>query len=186
MRQDKSRALRERLQRGARSFDFDALIQGVSTVGDGEEEKPVSEVPEPAEAANLRAEAIPFEPSGAAPEESPDRERLRAALNTLGGRLLEESGKLGAALAARDPGEGGYYLARVNQVLELLHSVDPGGETSRHLCTTAAPPLGRSWPGPAWCVFELAESPLSGLLPAGSDEQFVAEIVAAAIASPDS
>jgi hypothetical protein len=100
--------------------------------------------------------------------------------------LLEESGKLAVACRGRDAEESGYYLARVNQVLELLESVDPGGETARRLQTMGAPPVGRSWPMPVWTTFELAESPLSGLLPADADERFAADLMAAAISAPES
>lgn len=183
MRQDKSDALRERLRRGAQKFEFDALLQGVSTV---EDEAGTQEQQEPTAAAGV-PEAVPT-PEVALPADldGADRARLRAALDTLSQRLLQEAGKLRAALHAYDPQAGGYYLARVNEVLDLLHSVDPGGETARRLGVAVAPPVGRIWPTPCWTLYEFAESPLSGLLPAEADDEFLAEVVATAIEVPES
>jgi len=175
VRQDKGQNLRERLRRGARSFDFDALIQGVSTVEPADEDTA-------AEAHDTPAGQAPVAPE----THDTDRQRLRAALETLGARLLAESGKLAAACRGHDAEDSGYYLARVNQVLELLESVDPGGETARRLQTVGAPPDGRSWPLPVWTTYELAESPLGGLLPSDADEQFAAAVIAAAVAAPQS
>lgn len=181
MRQDKSDALREKLRRGTEEFDFDALLQGVSTVD--EPSAAPATVASPS-ADQLDAPRGVEVPQSTTPDQQ-DRERLRTALEHLGGRLLEESGKFRAALASYDAQEAGYYLARLNQVLELLHSVDPGGETARRLSLPAAPPPGRSWPAACWTLYELAESPLSGLFPGDADDQFAAEVVEAAVVSTE-
>ena len=179
MRQDKTDALREKLRRGAERFDFGALIQGVSTLEEGTE-NPVG--PPAAKDGELSAVPASASVSDAANEVVVgEQERLRTAVDTLGKRLLEEAGKLRAAFASCDPQDCGYYLARVNHVLELLLSVDPGGEVSRRLGATAAPPSGRTWPRPCWTVYDLAESPLSGLLPADAGDAFVVNVLAAAV-----
>lgn len=180
MRQDKSDSLRERLRRGAQRFDFDALIQGVSTIEqDKDQDADTSQEDLSADTSGQQSQHSTLQ------EVSPqERERLRTALDKLGSRLLEETGKLRAALALYDSRESGYYLARVNEILELLQSVDPGGETARRFGMEVAPPAGRSWPPACWTLFELAESPLSGLLPHDADERFAQEVVAAAIATP--
>lgn len=182
MRQDKTDALRERLRRGAERFEFDALLQGVSTV---EEEEQPGASPQPATHPPADSEQSSRISAGAEDVASADSARLGVALDTLGRRLLQEAGKLRAALQSFDASAGGHYLARVNEVLELLQSVDPGGESARRFGVPVAPPVGRVWPAPCWTVYELAESPLSGLLPADADDVFLAEIVATAVAAPE-
>jgi len=173
VRQDKGASLRERLRKGVSNFEFDALIQGVGSP-DVAGETPA-----------LRSEPTPAPTPVSVGNVGSEREGLRAALNTLGDRLLHESGKLAAALTLRDPTEAGYYLARINQVLELLRAVDPQGDIARRLRTTASPPIGSRWPPTAWSVYEFAESPISGLLPPNADERFCSALIEAAIASPD-
>lgn len=180
MRRDKTEALRERLRQGSGRFDFDALLQGVSTI-----EEPAAEAGEkPAETGES---AQTSEVTDAGPPTiglevpSSDAERLKTALQTLGTRLLEEAGKLRAALHAYDTQDSGYYLARVNHVLELLLSVDPQGEVSRRFSLPMAPPAGRTWPNPCWTVYEMAESPLSGLLPQDADDEFLSGVMRVAV-----
>lgn len=181
MRQDKTDALRQRLRQGARRFEFDALLQGVSTLDDAAEtEQQVTEV-----ADSVQTPASTDILPAVQPADVHDRDRLKAALDTLSSRLLEEAGKLKAAVQMYDAQEAGYYLVRVNQILELLHSVDPGGETARRYGLALAPPTGRTWPTACWTLYELAESPLSGLLPAEADEEFAREIVLAAVSAPE-
>jgi len=170
VRQDKTDALRQRLRQGAQRFEFDALLQGVSTLDDA------TEAEEP---------GTPDSLATAQAADVHDRDRLKAALDTLSARLLEEAGKLKAAVQMYDAQEAGYYLVRVNQILELLHSVDPGGETARRYGLALAPPAGRTWPTACWTLYELAESPLSGLLPAEADEEFARGIVLAAVSAPE-
>ncbi len=175
MRQDKASSLRERLRRGVSNFEFDALIQGVSNVD--EPESPAEPQPPIAK------------PASDAPKASPpaatDPDGLRTAVMTLGDRLLQESGKLAHALNGHDAVEGGYYLCRVNQVLDLLNAVDPRGDLARSLKTPVAPPPGHSWPRATWSFYEFAESPISGLLPNDADEAFCATMIAEAIASSE-
>lgn len=181
MRPDKSDALRRRLRQGTLQFDFGALLEGVSTVDE-----------EPSDQEETVAAPVTEREAGAATDsrtpvagEGEDRERLKTALDTLGSRLLEEAGRLRSALEGGQPEDGGYYLARVNHLLEILGSMDPGGETARRLGVTAAPPEGRSWPRACWTLYEFAESPLSGLLPADADEMYAAAVIEAAVAVPE-
>ncbi|HXG23659.1 MAG TPA: hypothetical protein VNJ09_03815, partial [Chthonomonadales bacterium] len=187
MRQDRQAALRERLRRGADAFEFSALIEGVSTL----EEPPDAPEALPkftkASAGNVtgRTSAVqnplPLlqtqpgeEPTTARNREAltPDQERLRAALDALGCRLLQEVANLRAALHRHAVEEAGFCLAQVNQIVELLRSVDPAGDLARQLQTEAAPPEGRSWPASAWSVVEFMESPFSALLPPDADDAF--------------
>jgi hypothetical protein len=109
------------------------------------------------------------QPSGAAP--------LSVALATLGGRLVDEVARMGAAMRAGDADTAGFYLAHTNQVLELLGTIDPTGELSREFRTDNAPPQGRAWPATAWSVAEFAGSPFSALLSPDADEEFVQDLV---------
>jgi hypothetical protein len=104
-------------------------------------------------------------------------DRLRAALDSLGCRFLQEMGSLRAALGERDVEEAGFHLAHLNQVVELLRDIDSDGSVSRQLGTVAAPPPGRTWPASCWTVVEFAGSPFSGLLPPNADELFVHDLL---------
>lgn len=187
MRHDKASNLRERLRRGVSNFDFDALIKGVSNI-DGPE--PADGPAEVTSVSPTRAAAAA--PSGVIEGDAPpiaqapaDAEGLRAAVMTLGDRLLQEAGKLAHALNSHDAAEGGYYLFRVNQVLDLLNAVDPRGDLARSLKTPVAPPAGHTWPRAAWSFYEFAESPISGLLPGDADDAFCAAVVAEATCSAE-
>ncbi len=164
MRTDKGAALRERLRRGAQSFDFDALIHGVSTLP----EDPADE------AAAESTPATSATPTEAVPTH--DRERLRAALDALGMRLMQEASRLRAALGTGSALDAGASLSRINGVLELLCSIDPEGDAARSLRTHGAPPGNRPWPSPCWSVYEFCESPLSGLLPPAASDGFVHDV----------
>jgi hypothetical protein len=107
-------------------------------------------------------------------------EPLREALAALSGRLSQEAGRMAAALGQRDAEEAGFYLAHVNQILELLHTLDPKGDMARQLGVRNAPPPGRAWPLTAWTVIEFAESPFSGLLPSNAGESFARSVIYAA------
>ena len=107
-------------------------------------------------------------------------ERLRIALCDLSAYLARHATGLGAALDVYDAAGAGEHLARLNHVLDLLHSVDPDGEQARALEIEGAPPLGRPWPGTAWSVFEFAESPFSGLLPGDAGQELVQSMIFAA------
>jgi len=196
VRPNRLSSLRQRLHRGTDAFEFQALLEGVSTL-----DAPAPEAPEPARtapvpppdsrdmpASDASAAASAIE-DAAAPEvgSSPasdgnaaGSERLRTAIDAVAGRMLEDAGRLRAALAARDATLAGLYLARVNASLELLESIDPGAALATELGAACAPPPGRAWPSPAWSLVELAESPLSGLLPAGLGDGFVREMLLAA------
>jgi hypothetical protein len=215
VKQDRLSALRQRLKRG--SFEFGALLEGVSTLED--DSRRVTEEPlpplEPTAKVNgshapasatlveervssIAAEApetafVPEESAAGRPQlsmledalpqtvpanGSPDR--LRAALDSLGCRFLQEMGSLRTSLAANDIEQSGFHLAHVNQLLELLRDIDPDGKTSRKLGSIAAPPPGRSWPASCWSVVEFAGSPISGLLPPKADETFVRDLLYAA------
>ncbi len=102
---------------------------------------------------------------------------LRAAISDLLVRLASQTSALGEALSAKDIMASGERLARLNHNLELLHSVDPTGDHARRFEVPGAPPVGRSWPTTTWCVFEFAESPFSGLLPADADQEFVNSVL---------
>jgi hypothetical protein len=232
VRHDRLSSLRQRLKRG--TFEFGALLEGVSTldeepevgpdivaepaveaVPDAREEAaaaPLSSVMDAPQAALAAPETVeppvvePARESVALPEEaaaptpqsvtvsaaSPvstasngalplDKgahdDRLRAALDSLGRRFSQEAGQFRTAALQMDSEEAGFHLAHVNQILELLSSIDPRAETARQLGTSFAPPRGRTWPGTTWTVAELMESPLSGLLPEDADERFVREIL---------
>lgn len=204
MRPDRLASQRQRLRRQADAFEFNALIQGVSTLEESEEvtaqeEAPAVENLAPAAVAVPEA-VVPSEPefhpepekiaaselSSEAPtitahlQPESREERLHTALEALGMRLLQEVGRMRAALRAYDAQEAGFYLAHVNQLLELLHSVDPDGDVARHYRTTACPPEGRTWFPTAWSLAELAESPFSALLPPDADDEFAREMIYAA------
>lgn len=151
------------------------------------------DAPAPREALSLATtpiaapEAPPSEaahPSALAPEplntQRPREPRLQAALEALSGRLRHEVGAMRVALEGYDAEEAGFRLAHVNQVLELLHTLDPRGDLSRQMEVAGAPPEGRAWPDTAWSFAEFAESPLSALLPPGADEAFVRSVLYAA------
>jgi hypothetical protein len=210
VKQDRLSALRQRLKRG--SFEFGALLEGVSTLEDegrktpdeartatleppikqnGSHGRAATAVEERVETTleapldrELEAEPAPqlsmLEVQAPSRSAASEQERLRAALDSLACRLLQEMGSLRAALAAKDVEQGGFHLAHVNQVLDLLRDIDPEGEVSRRLGTRAAPPAGRSWPASCWSVVEFATSPISGLLPAQADESFARDLLYAA------
>lgn len=192
MRQDRQAALRERLRRGADAFEFSALIEGVSTLEEPPEAPPqLTETPAGNVTGRSSAVQNPLpllqmqpgeEPASARDRKEPtlDRERLRMALDALGCRLLQEAASLRASLHRHAVEEAGFCLAQVNQVVELLHSVDPTGDLARQLQTQAAPPEGRSWPASAWSVVEFMESPFSALLPPDADDAFVHNLLYAA------
>jgi hypothetical protein len=108
---------------------------------------------------------------------APQSDRLRTAISDLAQRLAGQASELGIALSARDVDASGVHLARLNHILELLHSIDPDGEQARRMQVVGAPPAGRSWPGTTWSVFEFAESPVSGLLPPEADQEFVNSVL---------
>ena len=176
MRQDKAASLRERLRQGVSNFDFDALIGGVSAGPDESDAHVVG--PGPQAAAHPPLQTIDA-------GRHDDSQGLTAALNSLGDRLLHETGKLAAAFRGGDIAESAYYFAKVNEVLELLCAVDPTGDLARRHHTVAAPPPGLRWPAPAWCLYDFAESPLSGLLPPEADDRFSSAVLAAAARSPE-
>lgn len=195
MRQDRQAALRERLRRGADAFEFSALIEGVSTLEEPPDAPEAPPKPTKAPAGNVTSRTAAVQdrltPLLTQPEEepaitrgqqapTPDRERLRAALDALGCRLLQEAASLRAALHRHAVEEAGFCLAQVNQIVELLRSVDPAGDLARQLQTEAAPPEGRPWPASAWSVAEFMESPLSALLPPDADDAFVRDLLYAA------
>lgn len=210
MANDRASLLKQRLRRGSDSFSFNALIEGVSTL---EESPLVTPVPEPA-AANLAVQAEAASPQPidhaeiasvhTAADEQPDlilfeepatsqkpdteSQRLRWALTTLTQRFTQEAAQFAAALGAWNAESAGYHLAQLNQALELLQPLDASGDLSRSLKIKDAPPEGRAWPSPAWSFVEFAESPLSGLLPAGAGEPYVREVLYSAwgLASTDS
>lgn len=107
-------------------------------------------------------------------------ERLRIALDMMGGRLMDEVGRLRSALQEEDPEEAGFHLAHVNQMLDILATIDPQGDVARQFCTKNAPPLGRTWPKTAWSLVEFAESPFSALLPPKANEAFIRSLLYAA------
>jgi hypothetical protein len=195
LRQDRQTALRERLRRGADAFEFSALIQGVSTLEEPTDaperpskpaETPAGNVGNKTSAAQnqlLLLQTQPEEESDAARDrQAPpmERERLRAALDALSSRLLQEAASLRAALQRHAVEEAGFCLAQVNQIVELLRSVDPTGDLARQLQIEAAPPEGRTWPASAWSVVEFMESPFSALLPPNVDDAFVHDLLYAA------
>jgi hypothetical protein len=173
------------LRQGVSSFEFDALIQGVSSVEEATPQPPAVSPQLPSSERSVET-ATPQPPSYGSQPSSSDRDGLRTAIGTLGERLLQETGKLAQALQMHDAAEGGYYLSRVNQVLDLLHAVDPRGDLARSLATPFAPPQGRTWPRAAWSLYDFAESPISGLLPADADAAFCAAIIAEAISDSES
>lgn len=253
MRTDKQTSLRQRLRRGADAFDFDALINGVSTLEEDlirpeEANRIAAPAEQPALAVNLtevsqdpsaqdtvlEQDTLPYSSRTkdttvaqakapnpalesaflnniatethvaeieaeaavvAAPEPVTDNtaavgvkiaspppsvsreERLRAAIDSLGRRLLPEVHKLQGAMQEGNAVDAGYYLSHVNQLLELLRSIDPGGDQARTLGAGNAPPVGKPWPSPAWSVVEFAESPFSALLPSNRDIFFVREMM---------
>ncbi len=107
-------------------------------------------------------------------------EQLCRALEALSGRLTQEAGKMAASLAQGDVQDAGFYLAHINQILELLHTIDVRGDIARQLDVNNAPPPGRAWPRTAWTVVEFAESPFSALLPSNADDNLVRELIYAA------
>lgn len=140
-------------------------------------------VPEPlAEEPQKEVEEGPITPSPLHPftPPSPPPLSLTAALDALACRLTQEAGKMGVAMQTGDAEEAGFYLAHVNQILELLRTLDPRGDLSRQSATTNAPPPGRRWPETAWTVVEFADSPWSALLPSDADEVFVRQMLYAA------
>ncbi|MCC6731183.1 MAG: hypothetical protein IT208_17800 [Chthonomonadales bacterium] len=185
MRASKLSTLRERLRKGADAFEFDALIEGVSTL---DEPGSAAEPPPQVESAH----AGPAAPSAADPALAPQPEastearpeRISSVLDVLGTHLLAAAGGLRAAIRAGEPALAGHYLARANQLLDLLHTVDPTGDTARRLEVASAPPEGRTWPPTAWSIYEFAESPLSGLLPAEAPPGFVEAVLRAAWGLP--
>ncbi len=174
---DRVSSLRQRLRRETDTFDFGALIEGVSTL----EEVEVSTVE-----AHVSDVASIVEPATQTPEApvvvhtEPKEERLRTAVNSLGARLLDTAGKFRSEVREGDCWAAGACLSQLNQILELLHSVDPQGDVARFLASPGAPPHGSAWPTTAWSVAELAESPFSALLPQDADEYFVRRVVSAA------
>lgn len=119
---------------------------------------------------------VPSRPTNAARQS----DRLRIALCDLSAYLARHATGLGAALDVYDAAGAGEHLARLNHVLDLLHSVDPDGEQARQFEIEGAPPAGRPWPGTAWSVFEFAESPFSGLLPGDAGQELVQSMIHAA------
>jgi hypothetical protein len=221
MRPDRLSTLRQRLKRG--SFEFGALLEGVSTLEeDDDRPAPPRLRPEPedpgmsstrgrtamaspppavddleptlppvreelvAEEATDHAQsafALLPQPAAAFGREdtgSTQTERMRLALDSLGCRFLQRAGSLKNALSECDVEEGGFHLAHLNQVLELLRDLDPVGDVSRQLGTVAAPPIGRTWPASSWTVVEFAASPFSALLPPRADTRFVSDLIYAA------
>lgn len=197
MRGDKLASLRQKLRRGTDAFEFNALIEGVSTL----EEPPSAAVPPPAvegsgspspapaDASAAAQGQVPGEAPGAAPQEPepsiPDAlaahgTRLRIALDTLGERLVREAQDMAAALDAGSVEDAGLHLAHANQILEILHSVDPSGDLARQLGSSCAPPPGKTWPGTAWSLVELASSPLSALLPPNATDETLRALLYAA------
>ena len=244
MRQDK---LSQRLKLRRDSFDFGALIEGVSTLveddppsyGRDRAPQPVRPLPEPAtpiqprstsdiEPADENSHSNPLAHHGGTPgiftatavlevvevveqavipeivevaepilplrptDSAARSERTRpavgplagnlpttveGALETLSNRLVQEVTAMSAALRIYDADEGGFRLAHVNQLLELLGTLDVDGSVSRDAGIRSAPPPGRAWPGTAWSVVEFADSPFSSLVPAGADEQFVRRLM---------
>ena len=107
-------------------------------------------------------------------------ERLRIALDMMGGRLMDEVGQLRSVLLEEDPEEAGFHLAHLNQMLDILATIDPQGDVARQFSTKNAPPVGRTWPKTAWSLVEFAESPFSALLPPKADEAFIRSLLYAA------
>jgi hypothetical protein len=105
---------------------------------------------------------------------------LAAAVSALAQRFAEETAALAMALSDRDVDEAGFRLAHVNQILELLGTIDPRGDVARNASLRSAPPAGRTWPRTAWSLSELADSPLSALLPGDAQENFVRRLLYAA------
>lgn len=145
-------------------------------------EEPLADVAAPIPHAEEPVLSVPEPP---AESEKPARkplapEPLREALFALSCRLSQEAGRMAAALEQRDAEEAGFYLAHVNQILELLHTLDPRGDMARQLGVRNAPPSGRAWPLTAWTVVEFAESPFSALLPPDAGESFAREVIYAA------
>lgn len=195
MRADRANSLKQRLRKQAESFEFDALIEGVSTIRqDLEPPVPVEAAPPTPAAPDTPSTpkptiAAPKPAPFGAPAPAPRRyltrsaerdERLRSVLSALGKRLLSEASLLRDAFTSRDTTLSGMHLARINQLLDLLQSVDPQGDMARQMATDAAPPEGRAWPRSTWSVYEFAGSPLSALLPADVSETFLQTVMVAA------
>jgi hypothetical protein len=216
VRADKGASLKQRLRREADAFEFNALIEGVSTL-EGEElsadhpadsgtrygspiESPVLPLDldgEPQAAAHPSAAAgdphpapmasvalshpIEARPAGRYGTRAADREeRLRSILDALGRRLLGEAALLRSAMIQGDAALAGERLARINQLCELLHSVDPLGDLGRQLGVAGAPPADRPWPSTAWSAAEFAESLFSALLPPTAPASFLGDMMFAA------
>ena len=197
MASDKASLLKQRLRRGSDSFRFDALIEGVSTIEEPvgapaqivQEAVPsVETAPIEAEVSTVIAEIRAPEPPNLVileaatademrPEPDTEQVRIRWALTTLAERFARETAQMAAALAERDTDTAGAHLAHVNQALELLQPLDPTGDLARSLAISDSPPIGRTWPAPAWSFVEFSESPLSGLLPSNADERFVRDLL---------
>jgi hypothetical protein len=214
VRTDKTSSLKQRLRREADAFEFNALIEGVSTleVEEGTTDPaaadgplygtpipPVVPAPESdAERATGTARAasigetttmtavalshpIAPRPTASYGTRAADREeRLRSILDALGRRLLDEAALLRSAMLHCDAIAAGERLARINQLCELLHSVDPSGDLARQLGATAAPPDSRPWPSTSWSAAEFATSPFSALVPASAPASFLADLMYAA------
>jgi hypothetical protein len=190
LRPDRVSSLKQRLRTSADAFDFDALLEGVSTLEEGAaqdiaaspgtvEATPLSgaQVVEASPAAGTATQTLRSPTSGASDVRE---ERLRAAITSLCGRLIRELEGMSTAMRRRDAERAGFCLAQVNETLDLLQSVDPSGDTARGLSIAGAPPAGRRWLDAAWSLLEFAESPLSGLLPRDADDTFAREVVRAA------
>lgn len=197
MRGDKLASLRQKLRRGTDAFEFNALIEGVSTLDEtpptdgpsAPEDAAVGPPPAPEDAAPpLQPQVSQQAPAPTAEEPQPPvpdalaahSDRLRVALDTLGDRLIREGQDMAAALAAGSIEDAGLHLAHANQILEILHSVDPSGDLARQLHARCAPPAGKTWPGTAWSLVELAESPLSALLPEHAGDETLRALLYAA------
>ncbi|MGC8667408.1 MAG: hypothetical protein ACP5VE_04735 [Chthonomonadales bacterium] len=197
MRGDKLASLRQKLRRGTDAFEFNALIEGVSTLD--EPSPAAAPVPNrdtkgstPSASTDAAADTSAPPPPDQQPAVTQEAEqtipetlaahtdRLRVALDTLGDRLVREAQDMAAALAAGSVEDAGLHLAHANQILEILHSVDPNGDLSRQLRSRSAPPPGQTWPGTAWSLVELAESPLSALLPQHADDELLRALLYAA------
>jgi hypothetical protein len=228
MKMDKQSSLRQKLRKVAGSFDFDALINGVSTIEESKEEIPEETLPDTLDAGSSEsadsadAPAQPQETSGPEPlgytygepvfsgtvitgEDTDDvrstapqssnkqmivgdtvissagiavrDDQMKKALITLSSRLDREMILYSQALRRNDVTLSGLHLSHINQILELLHSIDPQGDASRYFGIPGAPPGEKTWPSAAWTFREFAESPLSGLLPPRADDVFVREIL---------
>jgi hypothetical protein len=200
---DRLSRLKQRLQKGADAFEFSALLEGVSTL-DAENRSakqstpaeqpavPSASAPEPeqteqtqddlkltSDRPKTRRTTIPK--AGETQTVRPiTPSRMRGALENLCTRLLQEMGAMRKALEAGDTEAAGYALAQTNEVLELLYTLDPTGDLARQNELPAAPPIGRTWPLSCWSMVELAESPLSALLPHNADLEMVREMLYAA------